>query len=262
MRSKLQFCLLVIGAVGAGAGLAGTMPDDGYLTPELKTGETYADVFSLLHSARADGYDEYVHRNGGSADYAVTSVDHAGWNFKGSSRLDGQPPDAIDAYRDEGRTVCVGGTCYRATEASGLIYNPILWGVPPHRLVTGMTWTVHIDGAWQLGGPDSAQTVTVVHVDPSTDTVTLMREGTSTGFFDSQSPQLSLTRQGQTSVVTIIPGRTHWKGYATFRKGVIISDELVATRQDMLRDQGGHESKASERWIMLLDAAPAPADPD
>jgi hypothetical protein len=70
-----------------------------------------------------------------------------------------------------------------------------------------------------------------------------------------------MVRSGQTVVVNLVPGETHWRGYGTFTKGVVISDELVVTRKDILRSDDGQEIQAVERRIMLLNAAPWPAEP-
>jgi hypothetical protein len=56
----------------------------------------------------------------------------------------------------------------------------------------------------------------------------------------------------------LLPGASHWQGYTTFTKGVVISDELVVTRTDTLRSNEGKEIVAHERRNMLLNAAPSP----
>jgi hypothetical protein len=40
-------------------------------------GRSYGNVFSISRSVQADGYDELVRRNGGSADYSVSSSNHS-----------------------------------------------------------------------------------------------------------------------------------------------------------------------------------------
>lgn len=234
---------------------------DDYLTPHLKIGQSYSNVFAIAHAVNAEGYDEYVRRNGGSADYTVTTASSDSWQFRGSYHYDGQPPVPIGELRDGGRTACNAGKCAPYDDGTGLLYNPTLWGTPPSRLVAGVSWSVRMDKPWELGGPHGVQTVTVVRVDAATSTATLMREGTSEGFFADESKQLKMAREGQTIALSLVPGVAHWRGYATFTKGVVISDELVVTRKDILRSNDGKEVKAVERRIMLLIASPWPADP-
>jgi len=39
---------------------------------------------------------------------------------------------------------------------------------------------------------------------------------------------------------------------------VIFSDELLVTRDSILRTKSGDQVRATERWIMVLNAAPYP----
>jgi hypothetical protein len=62
----------------------------------------------------------------------------------------------------------------------------------------GMSWKVPLAEPWELGGEKGMQKV---HVDPSTATVTLMREGSSQGFFLQQPKQISLVKSGKTETL-------------------------------------------------------------
>jgi hypothetical protein len=64
---------------------------DDYLTPTFIAGQSYSNVFSLLNSRKAEGYDEPAGRNDGSADYTVVAASAAVWRFKAAWRYDGQP---------------------------------------------------------------------------------------------------------------------------------------------------------------------------
>jgi|HubBroStandDraft_1064217.scaffolds.fasta_scaffold00622_21 hypothetical protein len=234
------------------------------LTPQFAPGQTYSNVFSILHSLTADGYDESARRNGGSADYTVLASDPQSYRLHVQYRYDGRPRgDGEVRVVDDGRTNCHqrngAEDCEPYLDGSGLVYNPLLWGPPPRQLKSGMSWTVTIKPAWELGGAEGVQKVTVVSVDAATGTVVLLREGESQGLFgEGETPQRQLTRGGKEESVTLTAGTAHWRGYTTIVKGVIFSDALLVTRDDTVRDAAGASAPARERWIMLLNAAPFP----
>ncbi len=239
-----------------------------FLAPHFVQGQTYSTVFSILHSTRAQGFEELARRNGGSADYTVLASDAHGWRLRLAYRYDGRPPgEAVTVARDAGRTNCnVDATgkedCQPYLDGSGLVYNPLLWGDPPARLTPGMSWKVNIAPAWELGGVNGVERVTVVSVDSATGTVVLLREGESSGLFgEGESAQRKLTREGKEEAVTLTAGKAHWKGYTTVVKGVIFSDSLLVTRDDTVQGANGAAVPATERWIMLLNAAPYPTLP-
>jgi hypothetical protein len=249
----------------AGIVSAGELSSDRYLTPSFSTGQTYSNVFSILRSIKADGYDEHASRNGGSADYTVLAANADVWRLRSAWRYDGQQGgENEDELRDGGRTDCAldknaKDACHAYLEGSGLVYNPTIWGAPPKQLTQGMRWKVDLGQPWELGGANGTEQVTVISVDPRTGTATLMREGTSEGFFSEGDPHtVQLSHGGQTEAFDIKPGTSHWKGYATFVKGVVFSDELVVTRSDVLLGKSGNTVKADERRVMLLNAAPFP----
>jgi len=249
---------------------AKVLTGDDYLTPNFHPGQTYSNVFSILSSRKAEGYDEHAGRNGGSADYTVLSSNATVWRFKVMERYDGQPAEhpRESEMRDAGRTHCHVNAdgkdeCQPYLDASGLTYNPALWGVPPKQLTAGMSWKVDIRQAWELGGKNGVETVTVVRVDPLTRTATLMREGTGEGFYTEgvgyeEASTVQLSHKGQTESFDVTPGITHWKGYTTFVKGIVFSDELLVTRDDVLRGKDGKTVNAAGRRIMLLNASPFP----
>jgi hypothetical protein len=255
---KRRVCFLAVLLSCVTAAWAGMPNSSEYFDLQLVPGR-YSNVFSISRSVQADGYDELVRRNGGSADYSVSSANSSSLQFRLAYRYDGQPVAAgTGEIRDSGRTTCNDGKCTRTTDASGLVYNPELWGTARQHLSLGQKWTVHINEPWELGGASGTETVTVIGIDPKTRTATLMREGASDGFFLEEPKQVKLTRAGQTIVFDLLPGASHWQGYTTFKKGVVISDELVVTRTDTLRSGDGKETVALERRIMLLNAAPSP----
>jgi hypothetical protein len=238
---------------------------DDYLIPHFSAGQTYSNVFSILSSRKTEGYDEHAGRNGGSADYVVVSGSATVWRFNAVGRYDGRPMGHHYEVeiRDGGSTSCLVSSgdkdkCEPYLDASGLTYNSALWGAPPTRLSAGMSWKVEIQPAWELGGKSGIETVTVVRIDPLTNSATLMREGTAEGFFDGESNTVELSRNGQAESFEVTPGTAHWKGYTTFVKGVVFNDELLVTRTDVLHGKDGKTLKSDTRRIMLLNASPFP----
>jgi len=240
------------------------MADD-YLTPRFSVGQTYGNVFSILSSRKAEGYDEYAGRDGGSADYIVVSASPAVWRFNSVVRYDGRPAGQHHEFemRDRGSASCQVSSgdkdkCKPHLDASGLAYNPSLWGAPPKRLSAGMRWKVDIQQAWELGGKGGTETVTVVRIDPLTNSATLMREGSAEGFFNGESSTVELSRNGQTESFDVTPGTSRWKGYTTFVRGVVFSNELLVSRSDVLHAKDGKTLNSDTRCIMLLNASPYP----
>jgi len=164
------------------------------LVPQFEPGQTYSNVFSIMHSIRADGYDEYARRNGGSAGYTVLAANGTVWRLRSLWRYDGKPGgDDVIELREGGRTQCTLKTdgpkdCQPYLDGSGLVYNPALWGVPPKELTPGMTWKMIIKLPWELGGSNRTEQGTVMSIDRSGGGVVLKREGTSQGFFGEDEP--------------------------------------------------------------------------
>jgi hypothetical protein len=263
-KALLSVVVALLPAVGWAAG---SVTGAAILVPQLAPGQTYSNVFSIMHSLKVDGYDEYVRRNGGSADYTVLAAAAQLWRVRSAWRYDGQPGGIDEAeLRDGGRTACTVKadahlSCQAYLDGSGLIYNPTLWGAVPPQLRAGQTWKVEVTPAWELGGANGVEQVTVQSVDAAAGSAVLMREGRSTGAFGEGEPQQrQLTRNGQTETLDITPGTAHWKGYTTIVRGVIFSDELLVTRDATLKARDGHTVTATERWIMLLNSAPFPTN--
>ncbi|HKR76134.1 MAG TPA: hypothetical protein VJR95_05675 [Rhodanobacter sp.] len=249
--STLLIGLSLSGVVAAAA--PATAPA---LTPDFRTGASFGNVFSRTIAIRAPGFDEAVRRVSGTATYRVTDAALAPPRLHIDYRYDGRPAGsgAVE-LPDGGATNCYDGKCAPNTDASGLAYNPRLWGPPPATLKLGQHWTVDIAGPWELG-PAGRQTVTVVALDPASHTVTLEREGSGDGAWLDEKPQLTLTRDGQPRELARQAGRTHWHGYTTFRDGIVLSDELVSTRQVTLTSARYGHIKATERQYILLNAMP------
>jgi len=249
---------IIVGATSLIANVSANDAAD-FLIPRIAVGEHVSNVFSVAASVKAAGFDELVGRNSGSADYTLTksSPDH-GLTFDAHDIYDGSPADhAENIVRDGGATSCWDGQCRTYTDASGPVYNRLLWGDPPAQPKAGMTWTVTIPQPWELG-PAGTQTVTVEHVDRTDGSVTLKREGTATGFFAGESHQVTLTKNGTKVTLDVTPGQAHWSGYTTFRQGIVLSDELLVVRTDKLHSKSTGTVDATRRRYMLLNAAPYP----
>lgn len=233
--------------------------DNDFLVPRPTLGEHYSNVFSIASAIKADGFDIRVGRNSGSADYTVTQVVPDGTaTYAVNGVYDGMPANdgrGIAVTRDGGATSCWNGTCRTYTDASGLIYNRLLWGDPPAHLKVGMHWRVRIPQAWELGQP-GVQTVTVIRVDATEGTVTLKREGSAIGAFANEPATVELVKDGKQYTLTDAPGRARWSGYTTFRHGIVQSDELLVVRSDVLHSPQFGAVKATRRRYMLLNAAP------
>ncbi|WP_426661900.1 hypothetical protein [Rhodanobacter aciditrophus] len=226
------------------------------LTPAFRAGASFGNVFSRTIDVQAPGFDEAVRRISGTATYRVVDAASAPVRLRIDYRYDGRPAGSgAVALPDGGASNCYDGKCAPNTDASGLAYNPRLWGTPPATLKPGQHWTVEIAAPWELG-PAGRQTVTVVALDPASHTVTLEREGNGEGAWLDEKPQVTLTRAGHPYEMTRQPGRTHWQGYTTFRDGIVLSDELVSTRTLTLVSPQLGRVDAAERQYILLNAMP------
>lgn len=233
------------------------LPASVYLQASLHVGQTLKNVFSRTISFKGDGFDELAFRVSGTATYVVTAVSPSGLQFDGSFRYDGRPEShGKTEINDGGRTACYEGKCSTSTDASGLLYNPLIWGEPKGGLHPGTTWNVSIPQPWELG-PSGEETVTVVEADPENHAVTLKREGSGDGFFAGENQQIHVTSNGKTYLATLVPGRAHWIGFTRFREGVVISDELVVERAVTLDRQDLGSLPAQQREYILLNASPS-----
>jgi hypothetical protein len=149
----------------------------------------------------------------------------------------------------------MGRSCTTATDASGLLYNAEIWSLPPNSLRKGTSWDVVIAEPWELG-PAGKETVTVLALDVAEHSVTLQREGSGEGFFDNDSKQVHLTKDGKSYVADVSPGRSRWRGYTTFREGIVMSDELLVERPVTLTSKELGSIAGTERQYILLNAMP------
>lgn len=229
-----------------------------YLTPVFRDGARYDNVFSRAIALQADGFDDSVRRVSGSASYRVRRGAGSTGRLQIDYRYDGlQQGSGHTGFRDGGAVACYEGKCHPNTDASGLAYNPLLWGPPPARLHVGQHWVVNIGVPWELG-PPGRQVVTVVALDPADHSVTLKREGEGDGSYQGDKPTVRMLRQGKTQELKLHPGHSHWYGYTIFRRGIVVSDELMVERPVTLESASGRRIRGREREYILLDAMPVP----
>jgi hypothetical protein len=260
-RRTVMLRLLTTLALVMSCVLARAARNDGasYLIPQIAVGEHFSTVFSISGALTAEGFDPLVRRNGGTGDNTFKqSGPNQELTFDSRELYDGTADGQGEVtIRDGGATSCYHGECRTYTDASGLLYNRLLWGYPPKHLKVGMNWQVAIGQPWELG-PAGTQLVTVTYLDEKNGIVTLKREGTAVGAFANESPQVTLVKGGKPITFDVKPGRAHWSGYTTFRHGIVLSDELLVVRQDELHSEEAGTIKATKRRYMLLNAAPYP----
>lgn len=256
------------GALSAGpapgrvsGGCLGPLTAQYYFQPDLQKGSVLSNIFSRTNSYKGEGFDELARRISGTATYTVTAATSDDISFDLIGRYDGRPESrGTERIRDGGRTDCYDGKCSPSLEASGVLYNPLLWGMPSGNLRKGMSWTVKIPQPWELG-PSGEQTITVISLDPRNGMATLERKGAGSGFFASDSRQVPIVKDGKSYIMEVVPGRSRWIGYTTFRKGVVWSDELLVTRPVILKSETLGSLAATERQYILLNAMPPGAYP-
>lgn len=256
---KPLFLVLLLALAGAAPqARAAAESTAAYLVPVFHDGDRFDNVFSRTVALRPDGFDENVRRVSGSASYRVRAGAAAPARLWIDYRYDGlHQGSGSTGFRNNGAVTCFNDACHPNTDASGLVYNPYLWGTPPATLTIGQHWTVTITTPWELGTP-GRQTVTVVALDPIAHAVTLKRDGEGSGAFLGDKPDTVLVRDGRRYPVTVQPGLAHWYGYTTFHAGVVSSDELMVERSVTLVSGELGRVSASERQYILLNAMPTP----
>ena len=226
---------------------------DAYFRFKLRPGDRTGTVFMRTIGISGEGFSPLVSRVSGTGDYTVKQAAADSAAFTAVFRVDGHPASTLEVLiSDQGRIIAFSGKRSPNYEGSGLAFNAFLRGKPPGALKAGDTWMVTLDHAWESGGP-GLQKVTVIYADPQNHTVCLRREGDSEGFYEGESPELTINKAGQQVKVKIVPGKTHWTGQTIFRNGLVISDELIATRPlDLVAGETTY--RAQQREYMMLNS--------
>jgi len=229
--------------------------DTKYFTLKVKNGEKLGNIFSRTISFKSDSFPEIVKRVSGTGIYTVINNNPHSPVFLGVFRYDGHPESNSKVeISNGGTTISYDGKSSINTDASGLLFNSLIWGKPPLKIKRGATWMVSIPQAWELGG-GGTQTIKVIAVDEKNDTIMLIREGSSEGLYDNDQKQIDVSKDGKTVTMTVVPGQSHWTGYTTFKNGLVISDELLVTRPVVLTSEN-LRFEAQQREYILLNAMP------
>ncbi len=256
MKHITLFALFSVSALFAGAQTAKRYNSADFFKLKIAVGQKLGNIFSRTISYKSADFPEQVFRAAGTGIYTVTKADPIAPEFDGVFRYDGRPESHSKVIMtDWGKTVNYDGTVSTNTDGSGVLYNSLIWGKPPVKIAKGDSWQVTISQAWELGGP-GMQTVTVIDIDAASHTVRLKREGNGDGFYDGDKHQLSITKDGNLMKMDVTPGTTHWIGYTTFQNGLVISDELMSTR-DVTLSTDSAKFSAQQREYILLNAMPA-----
>lgn len=249
------YTLSTLAAVGqtSGKGLLSAQ----CLETHVQVGQEFSDYFSRTIALQVPGFDAYVRRVSGSGDYKVLAVSPQEVTLDGRFLYDGSPAyTSGNVIKDRGRTVCWNKDCAPATDASGLTFNPVLWGAPAAMLHAGQTWRVNIPVPWELG-PPGTQVVTVVSLDPPNNQVTLERQGEGDGAFADDIRTLTLTKGAGHSKASVAGGHAKWSGLTSFQRGIVFSDALLTERPVTVTIEDGSRYEGVEREYILLNAVPS-----
>jgi hypothetical protein len=228
----------------------------GFFDPVLVQGQTVSQVFSRTVSTRVEGFDAIASRISGTGSYRLSAVLQNQFLFDSQFLYDGRPVAAgVTKIQRDGAESCWQGTCGPATDASGLLFNSLLWGTAPRRIGVGTRWHTRISLPWELGPPGEEE-VTVTALDASTGSVTLLRRGSGEGFFDNESPQVKLTKEGKEYLLESKPGIANWSGYTTIARGIVLNDELLVERSLSLSSTEFGTRKAMQRQYIILSRSP------
>ena len=226
------------------------------LETKMEVSQEIGNVFSRTIAFQVNGFDPLVYRTSGTGIYKVERVSAQEIVANSTFLYDGRPASTGETtIKDGGRTICWKGKCSTATDASGVSINPLLWGAPSGKLHAGQSWEVSINVPWELG-PPGKETVKVISVDASNDTITLERTGEGQGESASEIKQLHLVKDKKTYAVEITAGKAKWEGTTTFRRGIILSDELLVERPVTVTSAELGQSSGIERQYILLNATP------
>jgi hypothetical protein len=263
MKRSLIFALVLVSlAARANAQSAPT------LTPSFTVGQQITQIFSLTNGVTGDGFDPVVKRVAGSAAYTVVNVTPDRVDFTGPYEYDGLAKGSGPSSMDRRTLYPLNkGVATPDLESSGLTYNPYLWGAP-RSVRVGDAWEVTIPSSWEMGTAGT-QRVRVVAIDDADGSITLERTGegavdpAKTHAADSPWPlqpnqrALAVTIAGKTiATVLASSGPYRWRGFTTFRDGVVISDALLSERDVTLKTPDGSTLPAHQRMIMLLNEVP------
>jgi hypothetical protein len=219
-------------------------------------GQPISQIFSRTISTRVEGFDWIARRVSGTGTYRLSSASKEYLSFDSRFLYDGNPVlSGITKLRRDGSESCWQDKCGPATDASGLLFNSLIWGTPPKKIGVGTHWHTRILIPWELG-PPGEEDVTVTALNIETGSVTLLRKGTGEGSFDSDPAQLKLSAGGKEFLVDMKAGKANWTGYTTIERGIVISDELLVERSLSLSSAEIGAKEGVQRQYILLNKMP------
>ncbi len=230
---------------------AGPDPSSGYFSLQLQKGQVYADVFSKALEVRGEGFDDYTGRYSGTAAYKVLDPNPEQPSFDlRSPAFDKATYHVVLTLQDRRQQDCIEGKCEVDRETSGLIFNPLLWGMPTGELKVGQTWGVQVTEPWEIG-PQGSETVRVVSLDPETGIITLRREGGGSGASQDDARKLPIVVKGKKLDATVTAGPSHWSGLTTIQHGMILNDEILIRRSVTLQTEAGQFTGEETEYTLL-----------
>ena len=226
-----------------------------YLSHQFKNGEQFGTIFSRTISVTGKDFQPSVFRISGTGNYKVSHVENNQPDFDAIFLYDGRAEDRCSVgIRDGGGTSIYNGKSSINTDGSGLVYNAFIWGKAPAAFKAGDHWETTITQPWELGGPGRQQ-IEVIEADPKTHLVRLKRQGDGEGAFADDQQEMYIVMNGKPVRVKITPGKNHWVGYTTFKNGIVISDELMTTRDLNLTNDTLKVSASQRQYILLNQMA-------
>jgi hypothetical protein len=222
-----------------------------YFNMHLKPGGHLGTVFMRTQSVTGEGFTSLANRISGTGDYTVKSSNADSSLFDAVFTIDGYPPSTPKiTIKDSGRTIGFSGKNNLNREASGLAYNPFIWGTYKGVPKKGDKWTVTMDHPWELGGIGK-QLVTVIFADPKSGTIFLKRDGSGEGLYDNEKDEMVIKKNNEPIKVRITAGKGHWTGYTLIQRGIVVSDELMAVRPVTLVSKDTTYNAVQREYIML-----------
>jgi hypothetical protein len=244
-------------AVAPGALYAGIdISSSPALTAHLTVGQRLGFVFSRTKSLTIPGEHESAGRISGTSQYEVTDISADEVTLKTAYRLDGDKtytnPTRLSL---DGGSYCSGDNCQSNTDGSSILYNRMMLGRPPAKLVVGTSWKATVALPWELG-PKGTQTVTVVAVVDGGRQVMLRRDGYGDGESIDGKDSVKLHIDGKEMPAEVTHLRTTWSGYSVYRDGILVSDELVTKSIVSISAADLKPIQGTARQYVLMNAAP------
>jgi hypothetical protein len=234
-----------------------------FLGLTLAKDQQIGNIFSRTTSFWGRDFKDTARRESGTCIYTVTDPNLSAPVFVTKVNYDamGKWGGAVQIIDEGSKTHKPGSDKVRSyADASGIMYNVLIWGRAPKQLFAGQVWQTPIIVPWEFGGAGT-QTVRVLQIDPANHTLMLEREGYSDGSYKDDITRLTIWSHDQPYDVKITSGKSHWRGYTVIKSGLVLSDELMTMREVKLSN-GRQEFSGFQREYMLLNQMPVMDGPE